>query len=70
MESFVVLARVVLGEATRVETRIKLLRREGDGPRGGRNVKCSIHEWRFEHSEEGGGEKGGEKNRENQSGGE
>lgn len=55
MESFAGLARVVLGEATRVKIRIKLLRREGDGPGGGKDVKCSIHQWRLEHSEEGGG---------------
>lgn len=48
---------MVLEEATRMETRIKLLRREGGGPRGGKDVKCSIHQWRFEHSKEGGGKK-------------
>lgn len=59
MESFVGFARVVLGEAARGNTdKTIALRRRWSKRR--RDVKCNIHHWRFEHSEEGGGERGKE----------
>lgn len=42
MESFTGFSQVVLGKATRGEARIKLLRRKGDGPEGGRSAASNI----------------------------
>lgn len=42
MESFAGLSQVVLGKAARGETRVKLLRRKGDGPERGRSAASNI----------------------------